>query len=124
MANLSRPREVADPYFQEQSLLASLWMADSSLFWYHLNRYLQLHPNQPIPTAYQEAAYLFSQLEERPMPVNIPIDGGVKERYQRFDQTMGQFDGQDIEDVRKATEPMFGDTYFYQYYLMSNLPEY
>ena len=37
---------------------------------------------------------------------------------------MGQFDGQDIEDVRKATEPMFGDTYFYQYYLMSNLPEY
>lgn len=124
MANLSRPREVADPYFQEQSLLASLWMADSGLFWYHLNRYLQLHPNQTIPTAYQEAAYLFSQLEERPMPVNIPIDGGVKERYQRFDQTMGQFDGQDIEDVRKATEPMFGDTYFYQYYLMSNLPEY
>ena len=63
-------------------------------------------------------------LEERPMPVNIPIDGSVKERYQRFDQTMGQFDGQDIEDVRKATEPMFGDTYFYQYYLMSDLPEY
>ena len=124
MVNLSRPNEVEDPYFQEQSLLASLWMADAPSFWYHLGRYLQLHPNQPIPVHYQEAAYLFSELEERPLPENIAIDSSVKEKYNRFDKTMGQFDGQDIEDVRKATEPMFGDCYFYQYYLMSNLPEY
>lgn len=124
MANLSRSKEVDDPYFQEQSLLATLWMADSKSFWYQLGRYLQLHPNQPLPVHYQEAAYLFSQLENLQLPESVMIDSSVKEKYNRFDQTMGQFDGQDIEDVRKATEPLFGDCYFYQYYLMSNLPEY
>ena len=124
MVNLSRPNETEDPFFQEQSLLATLWTADASSFWHHLDRYLQLHPGQPVPVHYQEAAWLFSKLENRQLPENLTIDSSVKEKYARFDQTMGQFDGQDIEDVRKAAEPLFGDSYFYQYYLMSNLPEY
>ena len=124
MKHLAALREVDDPYYQEQQLLASLWMAKPENFWYHFSRYVNLHPNQPIPIHYQEAAYLYSVLEERPDIDKIPVDPSVKEKYSRFDQTMAQYDGQDIEDVRKATEPLFGDTFFYQYYLMYNLPEY
>ena len=124
MIHLAALREVDDPYFQEQALLAALWSANPQIFWYHFNRYLKLHPKQAIPVHYQEAAYLFGVLAENPNVDKFPVDPIVKERFSRFDQTMGQFDGQDIPDVRKATESLFGDTYFYQYYLMSNLPEY
>lgn len=124
MIHLAALREVDDPYFQEQALLAALWSANPQVFWYHFNHYLKLHPKQAIPVHYQEAAYLFGVLAENPNVDKFPVDPIVKERFSRFDQTMGQFDGQDIPDVRKATESLFGDTYFYQYYLMSNLPEY
>lgn len=124
MNHLSAMREVDDPYFQEQALLAALWSQESRFFWYHFERYLKLHPGQPIPIHYQEAAHLYSFLEKRQLPDFIRIDPIVKERYIQFDQTMAQYDGFDIKDVRKATESMFGNTFFYQFYLMSNLPDY
>ena len=124
MTHLAELREVDDPYFQEQALLASLWSANPQIFWYHFSRYVKQHPKQAIPVHYQEAAYLFGILGKNPNVDKFPVDSSVKERHARFDQTMVQYDGQNIEDVRKATESLFGDTYFYQYYVMSNLPEY
>ena len=85
---------------------------------------MKQHPKQAIPVHYQEAAYLFGVLANNPNVDKFPIDPSIKERFSRFDQTMAQYDGKDLEDVRKATESLFGDTYFYQYYVMSNLPEY
>ena len=34
------------------------------------------------------------------------------------------YDDQEVEIVRAALYPMFGQTYFYEYYTMSQLPEY
>jgi hypothetical protein len=124
MIHLSALREKNDPYFQEQALLAAMWSANPQVFWYHFGRYVKLHPNQPIPVHYQEAAYLFGILAKNPNVDKFPIDSSVKERFLRFDKILPQYDGKDITEVRKAVEPMFGDTYFYQYYVMSNLPEY
>ena len=124
MIHLSALREKNDPYFQEQALLAAMWSANPQVFWYHFGRYVKLHPNQPIPVHYQEAAYLFGVLAKNPNVDKFPIDSSVKERFLRFDKILPQYDGKDITEVRKAVEPMFGDTYFYQYYVMSNLPEY
>ena len=124
MVHLASLREVDDPYFQEQALLASLWTMDQNAFWYHFSRYLKQHPNQAIPIHYQEAAHLYGILEERPEANRFPVGPGVKERYERFDEMASQLNGQDLPDVQKALEPIFGDTFYYQYYLMSNLPEY
>ena len=124
MIHLAALREKNDPYFQEQALLAAMWSANPQVFWYHFGRYVKLHPNQPIPIHYQEAAYLFGVLAKNPNVDKFPIDSSVKERFSRFDKILPQYDGKDITEVRKAVEPMFGDTYFYQYYVMSNLPEY
>ena len=124
MTNLASLREVDDPYFQEQALLASMWMKDAKAFWYHFTRYVNQHPKQAIPIHYQEAAYLFADLENRPDIDNMPVNPEVKDKFKRFDQVASQSDGQDIEDVRKALEPMFGNTFYYDYFLMSNLPEY
>ena len=124
MNYLAACREVDDPYFQEQALLASLWVKDEKAFWYHFSRYVKQHPNQAIPIHYQEAAYLYSVLAKRPDIDSMPISPMVKDRYIQFDQMAVQSSGKDIVQARKMLAPVFGNTFFYDYFLMSNLPEY
>lgn len=124
MRQLANNSYSKDPIFQEQSLLASLWFRDSKTFWYHFNVYIRLHPNVPIPVAYQEAAYLYGKLEERPDLDKMPFSPGVKDSFEKFFQVFGQYEGMDAEDVRKQTGLPYSNTFYYNYYIMANLPEY
>lgn len=124
MRQLANHSYSKDPIFQEQSLLASLWFRDSKTFWYHFNVYIHLHPNGPIPVAYQEAAYLYGKLEERPDLDKMPFSPGVKDNFEKFFQVFGQYEGVDAEDVRKQTGLPYSNTFYYNYYIMANLPEY
>ena len=124
MRQLANHSYSKDPIFQEQSLLASLWLRDPKLFWYHFNVYTYLHPNGPIPVAYQEAAYLYGKLEERPDLDKMPFSPGVKDSFEKFFQVFGQYEGVDAEDVRKQTGLPYSNTFYYNYYIMANLPEY
>ena len=121
LASCSYP---ADPIFQEQSLLASLWVKDPELFNYHFSRYIQQHPQGPIPIIYQQAAYLYGKLENRPDLDRMPFSPGVKEEYNKFMQAAASCDGLDIEEARERLYLLYGNTYYYDYHLMSNLPEY
>lgn len=121
LANSSYP---ADPVYQEQSLLATLYMKDPELFWYHFNIFVKLHPNGPIPIAYQQAAYLYGKLENRPNIDNGPFSQVVKDEFNRFMNATPNYEGMDIEEARKAMYPLYGNSYYYDHYLMSNLPEY
>ena len=124
MRRLAYSHDVDDPYFQEQALLASLWVKDSKAFWYQIRQYVKLHPDQPLPVHYQEAAYLYAILEEVPTIDQMPISQSVKDKYQQFNQMAAQYAGQSLEEAREALRPLFGNTFFYDYFLMSNLPEY
>ena len=124
MRQLANHSYSKDPIFQEQSLLASLWFRDSKTFWYHFNVYIHLHPNGPIPVAYQEAAYLYGKLEERPDLDKMPFSPGVKDSFEKFFQVFGQYEGMDAEDIRQQTGLPYSNTFYYNYYIMANLPEY
>jgi hypothetical protein len=124
MNQLAKNSYSKDPIFQEQSLLASLWVKDPKLFWHHFYIYVSLHPNEPIPEAYQEAAYLFGKMEDRPNLDQLPFSQGVKDRFNRFYQVISQCEGMNIEDVRKRMERLHSNTFYYDYELMSKLPEY
>ena len=113
-----------DPIFQEQSLLASLWLREPKPFWYHFNVFIRLHPNGPIPVAYQEAAYLYGKLEERPDLDKMPFSQGVKDSFDKFFQFFGQYEGVDAAEVRQQTGLPYSNTFYYNYYIMANLPEY
>lgn len=121
LASCSYP---ADPIFQEQSLLASLWVKDPELFNYHFSRYIQQHTQGPMPIIYQQAAYLYGKLENRPDLDRMPFSPGVKEEYNKFMEAAASCDGLDIEEARDRLYLLYGNTYYYDYYLMSNLPEY
>ena len=113
-----------DPIFQEQALLATLWTKDIGEFWYHFKNYTKLHPKGPIPRYIQEAAYLYGKLEERPGMDSMPFDAGIKDGFERFMSTAVNYNNKEVEVVRQGLSPLFGDTYYYDYYTMKNLPEY
>ena len=113
-----------DPIFQEQALLATLWTKDIKQFWYHFYDYVSLHPNGPIPRYIQEAAYLYGKIEDKKDLGRMPFDAGIKNTFERFATSLSNYNGQDEKIAREALYPFFGDTYYYDYYTMSHLPQY
>ena len=112
-----------DEYFQEQALLASLWTKDINQFWYHFNDYVNLHPNARIPRYIQEAAYLYGKLEGRPNIDQMPFDESVKQSFNSFMEAASRYDDMDVTYAREGLKA-FSQTYYYDYYLMRELPEY
>ena len=123
MNRLAESTSKDDQLFQEQTLLASLWTHDVNQFWYHFRDYLELHPNARIPRYIQEAAYLYGKLEGREMIEQMPIDQSVKQSVESFMQTAEHYDNMEANFVREGMRA-FSDTYYYDYYLMQDLPEY
>lgn len=124
MERLVRSTYSDDPIFQEQKLLATLWTKDIRQFWYHFNVYVKQHPNVQIPRHFQEAAYLYSYLEERSDLDKLPVDATIKDSFERFMTAAANYDNKEVSIVRQGLYPFFGETYYYDYYTMRNLPEY
>lgn len=124
MKQLASSTYTDDPIFLEQTLLATFWTKDISQFWYHFKEYAKLHPQGPIPRYYQEAAYLYGKIEGRQEIDRMPFNAGIKENLGRFMSLASNYNDQDMEVVRQSLYPFFGDTYYYDYYVMRNLPEF
>ena len=124
MKQLERSTYKDDPIFQEQTLLATLWTKDIKKFWYHFYDYIALHPQDPMPRYYQEAAYLYGKIEGREDLDNMPFDPDVIEGFDRFMNTASNYENKEVEVGRKGLYPFFGKTYYYDYYTMRDLPEY
>ena len=123
MKRLAESTSKDDALFQEQTLLASLWTKDINQFWFHFNDYIHLHPNARIPRYIQEAAYLYGKLEGREAIDQMPIDQMVKQSFENFMQTAAQYNHMEADYVREGMKA-YSDTYYYDYYLMRDLPEY
>ena len=50
----------------------------------------------------------------------MQVDEGMKRTFDAFAKTLEQHDGSDIEDARKALYPLYGDTYYYEFFLMED----
>ena len=124
MTQLANSNNTEDPYFQEQCLLATLWTKDINQFWRHFYNYIRLHPRGPMPRYYQEAAWLYGKLQGRENLDQMPFDKSVKNDFDHFMQAAQPYDGAGVEEVRKALYPLFGRSYYYDYYAMRELPEY
>jgi len=113
-----------DPIFQEQTLLATFWTKDIKQFWYHFYDYVDLHPNSRMPRYYQEAAYLYGRIEGKKDLEQMPFDAGIKQSFEQFMSFASRYENKAVEVGRQGLYPFFGETYFYDYYMMRQLPEY
>ena len=123
MGRLDECTDTTDLYFQEQTLLASLWTKNINNFWYHFRDYVRLHPKARIPRYYQEAAYLYCMIEGREDVNRMPFDESVKQSFNSFAMAAERYDNADVDVARRALQA-YRQTYFYDYYLMRQLPEY
>ena len=44
----------------------------------------------------------------------------MKKTFDELVNLLERYDGWDIDEVRKVTYPKFGDTYFYEFFLMDD----
>ena len=124
MTMLVRSANTSDPVFQEQTVLATLWTKNIKQFWYHFYDYVRLHPKGPIPRYFQEAAYLYGKIEDRKDLKSVPFDQGIKDTFERFMTSASQYENKSVEVCRQGLYPFYGETFYYDYYTMTNLPEY
>jgi hypothetical protein len=124
MTQLVRSSYKDDPIFQEQALLATLWIKDHQDFWRHFSDYVRLHPKGPMPRYIQEAAYLYGKLEGRADLDRMPFDADVKDTFERFMASATDYNNKTVEVCREGLYPFYGETYYYDYYMMKDLPEY
>lgn len=113
---------------QELTLNYALVQKDIQLFWPRFFLYAQLHKDQEMPIHYQEAAYLYGNLE--PQNVNIsgmPFDQkNVIERYQNFQQLSQSLlaSGMKTPDVGEALKSSYGDTFYWFYFFCRDIHSY
>lgn len=124
MKRLSASTYTGDPVFQEQALFASLYTRDAKMFWHHLADYVKLHPNARLPLHVQEAAILLGAIEGLPDMDTWPIEDNVRSSFQQFHDASLRMNNMEVGTLRKALGPQFGHTYYYEYYLMNDLPQY
>ena len=113
-----------DPYFQEQAVLAAMWTRSNADFWARFEQYLNLHPNRPVPRIFQEAAYLFGNMNHLPFTEELPIDREVKENFRGFVQLMQQCQGRPSEQFRKYISQRYGHTYYFEYFFLKDITYY
>lgn len=112
-----------DPVYQEQALLSALWKKDIETFWSRFFPYAESHVNQHMPIHYQEAAYLYGQLEPWRVDISkMPFDPVVIDTYKRFMEQATQLSkaGNSEEQIRELLFDTFGHTFYFEYYLVRN----
>lgn len=119
MMHLSK-NDANDPYFQEQALLATLWTRNPDDFWQRFNKYVTLVPHPTMPRIFQEAAYLFADMQNKDVR-GLPFDQGVIRSYEAFMQQLERFDGARLEEAKTVLYPYFGNTYFYEYFFLKDI---
>ena len=111
---------------QELTLAYSLIQKDIQLFWPRFFLYAQLHLKEPMPRHYQEAAYLYGNLEHNVNISNMPFDKDLAEVYASFQQVSQTYlsQGLDVQQVGELMKDQFGSTFFWFYFFCRNVKSY
>ena len=110
-----------DPLYKEQSLLAALWHKDIQMFWPRFFDYGRTHANIQMPIHYQEAAYLYGNLEHEVDISKMPFSQQVKSDYAAFMDLANNATSESEDEMRPIFYTRFGHTFYYNYFFVHNL---
>lgn len=114
----------SDPVLADLVVQAALQQKDIPTFWRAFNQYAHATNGASMPRHYQEAAYLFGMLEKTVDVSQMPFDQQVVETYQQFMHAAQQLAGMSNDQLANAMRLRFGNTYYYDYFLMRGLKTY
>lgn len=109
------------PIYSEAALMFSLTRKDTRGFWGNLNRYLYNRQLRRLPTHYQEAIVLFSNLDKSVDVSRIPIDKSVDIRFKSFMNRVKMYKGMKEDEMAPHFKEDFGDTYWYFYFFVRKI---
>jgi len=112
-----------DLYFQEQAVLGALWTREPSFFWPRMEHYIELSDGQ-APRIFQEAIWLFGNLERVEGIDQWTLEPGVKESFQSFMQMMQQYQKAPNNALRNNLLARFGNTYYFDFFFLRNITYY
>ena len=112
-----------DLYFQEQAVLGALWAREPAFFWPRIEHYMELSGGK-APRIFQEAIWLFGNLEGVEGMDEWTLEPGVKESFQGFMQMIQQYKKTPSNMLRNNIMARFGTTYYFEYFFLRNLTYY
>lgn len=124
LMNIQAYRVTDDPVCAELVLLSAMQLKDIPAFWRAFNQYAMLKKDGQIPRHFQEAAYLYGHLENKVDISHMPFDQGIRDSYEAFMQLAQQCQGMSEEQMKPIFYPRFGNTFYYNYFLMRNMKSY
>jgi len=123
LLNMQAYRKTNDPLVAELALLSALQLKSIPAFWPAFFQYAELHKGQPMPRHFQEAAFLYGNLERQVDISRMPFDENVKQDY--FDMMQrAKTSGMTEEQMKLSFYPRFGHTFYYNYFLIRGMKTY
>ena len=114
-----------DPYLQEQAVLGAMWTRDPDLFWPRFEHYYELNDGKHMPRIFQEAAWLFANLQGQEGLDEWQLDDGVQENFHKFMKLMEQLrKDPNNNQIRSFLFNNFGSTYYFEYFFLKNITYY
>ena len=123
MTNLAH-NDSDDLHFQERAVLGSLWTRDPSLFWPRFEHYVELKSDGNIPRIFQEAAWLFANMEGQEGLDDWTLSKGVKESFPPFMKLLQQYRKTPNAQIRKFLLDSYGTTYYFEYFFLKDITYY
>ena len=114
-----------DLYFQEQAVLGAMWTRDPAYFWPRFDHYVQLNGEDKMPPRiFQEAAWLFANMQGMDGLNEWSLEPGVKERFTAFMRLLQQFGKTHNPAIRQELLQYFGNTYYFEYFFLKDITYY
>ncbi len=109
------------PIYNEAALMSALVRKDANMFWGNFLRYLSKRKLNRLPTHYQEAVLLFSNMNRNIDISNLKIDNSVRMRFNSFMQATKRYKGMKEAEMAPYMKKDFGRTYWYFYFFVRNI---
>ena len=113
--------ENATPLYDRVALYFAMKSKQATLFWTRLFLYLDSNNPKKIARYYQEAAYLFSNIDNKELLDTFPFDEQIKNLYKSFAQNAVKYGEKKLEVARSCFPPNLRHTYYFFYYYVNEL---
>lgn len=125
LMNALAQEDADDIYFQEQAVLAAMWTRNPEFFWPRFNHYVQLNGEENMPPRiFQEAAWLFANMQGMEGLDEWVLEPGVKERLNGFMKLLQQYKASPSPNSRAYLYNYFGNTYYFEYFFLRDITYY
>jgi hypothetical protein len=113
-----------DLYFQEQAVLGAMWTRTPDYFWPRFEHYMQLNGERDVPRIFQEAAWLFANLQGQEGLDEWELAKGVKESFYDFMKMMEQYKAQPNGQIKQYLYTKYSDTYYFEFFFLRDITYY